>query len=237
MEAGRFTHLTRWFLYVLIASIGIGAALAIYLVLAGNWGWFETRLMLTTGVIAAASVLGMACGAAISRARGWWLPPAGIGLAVVAAALLIAGMWLELTDGTFWKWTAGAAILAVSCGHLSLLSIATLRPSHGWVQLVAYALIFGFALLLIGIIFANTGSDWIVRVLAVLGILDAAFTLLVPVVYFLDRRRLPATITDDAGLAELDAEIARLRSQLAEMEARREAWTASHPHNPALQSG
>jgi Zn-dependent protease with chaperone function len=156
---------------------------------------------------------------------------------VVGAALLIAGMWLEIDDGTFWRWTTAASILAVSCGHLSLLSIATLRPAHAWVQLVAYALIFGFAVIVIGIIFSDTGSDWVVRTLAVVGILDAAFTLLVPVVYFLDRRGLPVTITDDAGLAELDAEIARLRSQLAELEARREAWATSHPHNPALQGG
>jgi hypothetical protein len=42
-------------------------------------------------------------------------------------------------------------------------------------RLVAYGLIFVFAMIRIGLIFSNSGADTTIRVLAVVGILDAAW--------------------------------------------------------------
>ena len=230
MCAQRSSGLTRWFLYLLIASIGIGALLAIVIVLAGNWGWTEGRILLTTGVVALASVFGMACGAAMSRGVAWWLPSIGIGLAILGGAVLIAGMWLEISNVTYWRYAAAVSILAVSSAHTALLSIARLQPSHGWIQLAASGLIFVFAVILIGLIFSESGSDTVVRILAVVGILDAAFTLLVPVFHFLDRRALafePGMMPEAASLASVEAEIERLTARLAELELQRAALGAA----------
>lgn len=239
MPPQRFARVTRWFLYLLVASIAVGALLAIVIVLAGNWSWFETRVLLTTAVIAAASVSGMACGAAMSRIRALWLPGIGIGLAFLGAALVIAGMWVEVGSEDYWRWTAAVAIFAVSSAHVALLAIARLQPSHRWVQLVAYAAIFLFALILVSVIFSSSPDDAIVRVLAVVGIVDAAFTLLVPVVNFLDRRATSEaavapeehaeTAISGTDLGSIDAEIAHLKARIADLERQRRSDAGSDP--------
>jgi hypothetical protein len=216
MSGPRFSGITRWFLYLLIGSIGLGALLAIVIVLAGNWGWVETRILMTTGVVAAASVFGMACGAAMSRLGSKVVPLIGIGLAGVAAALLIAGMWAEFGGNTYWKVTASVSILAVAFAHISLLSLARLQSSLRWIQYVAYGLVFLFALTVVGMIVTETALDGVVRFLAVVGILDGAFSLLVPVVHFLNRRSGQPT-----DVAAIEAEIDRLRARIAELEAAR----------------
>ena len=226
MPGERFAKVTRWFLYLLIGSIAVGAVLAIGIVLAGDWGWFETRILLSAVTIAVASIGGMACGAAMSRLSSPWLPMLGIATAILAATQLIAGMWLEVNDGTYWKYAASVSIVAATCAHVSLLSIARLAPAHTWVQVVAYVPPFLFATILVGIIFSETGNDDTLRILAVVGILDAALTLLVPVLHFLDRGAVAAVATGGAtdtargrdDVDAIDAEIERLRTRLAELE-------------------
>lgn len=223
VSADQFKVVTRWFLYLLIGSIGVGTVLAIVIVLAGNWGWLETHILLTTGVIALTSVLGMACGAAIARVRAWGLPGIGIGLAVLAAGLLIIGIWVEPTDSAYWKATTTVSILAVAFAHTSLLALARLQDSLRWIQLAAYGAVFLFAFILIGILITETSNDGVVRFLAVVGILDAAFTLLVPVVHFLNRRAPSGAPEPMVDVAAIDAEIASLQARIAELEAAREA--------------
>ena len=242
MSSEWFSNLTRWFLYLLIGSIAVGAALSIYAILAGSWGWVETRIILTAGTIAAASLCGMACGAAISRNRYAWLPGFGIALAIIGAAMLVAGLWMEAQSADYWKATASVCIMAIALGHVALLSIARVLPAHEWVQWLAGGLAVSFAAILVVIINATHVDDGTVRLLAVVGILDAAMTLVVPIVYFLDRRAFraaqalaPATSpapTAGSGpispdLATLDAEIARLQARLDELEARRRAILAA----------
>ena len=80
------------FLYALIASVVLGALLGILTILSGRFGWLEIRVLLTTVTIAAASICGLACGAYFSTNRGKALPLAGIGLTLLAAGMILAGI-------------------------------------------------------------------------------------------------------------------------------------------------
>ncbi len=233
MSQEGFSRVTRAFLYLLIVSIGVGALLAIIVILNGNWSWFETRVLLTVGTIATASVCGMACGAAMARYRTPWLPGIGIGLAVLAAVMLIAGMWTDAASSGYWRATASVSIFAVAVAHVALLSIARVQESHQWVQVAAGAAVLLFAAYLVLLINATRTDDSSVRVLAIIGILDAALTLVVPIVHFLDRRSLPRSdegrvSRDDASTSPapwdavtIDAEIRRLQTRIDELEAQR----------------
>jgi hypothetical protein len=226
MASDRFSRVTRWFLYLLIGSIGIGAVLAIWIVLAGNWGWFEARVLLTAGVVAAGSVFGMACGAAISRSRAGFLPAAGIGLAVLGSVLLVVGMWIEIDSDGYWRSAASVCIVAAATAQVALLSLARLAPARQWIQLTAYGVALAFAALIVAVILFTLDDDATLRILAVVGILDAAMTLLVPVIHFLDRRAVDSTELrpmEPPDLAAMDSEIAHLRARLAELEAARRA--------------
>lgn len=229
--SSRLAGVTRWFLYLLIASIAIGAVLAIIIVLGGNWGWFESQVLLTTGVIAGASVLGMACAAASGRS-GSWLPLIGVGLAAVGAALLIFGIWVGDLGDAYWRSTASICILAAAAAWSSVVSLARLTPGHQWSQWLAGATAFVFALMVVGIIFGEPSGDVIFRALAVVGIVTAASGLLVPVFHFLDRHAFaevangPMSSAEPTTLEDIDTEIAELRQRIEELEARRSALGA-----------
>lgn len=229
MTTDRFARLTRWFLYLLIASIAIGAVLAIAIILAGNWDWTATRILLTAGTVAGASMVGMACGAAMSRYRTVWVPALGTGLGLLAAVLIVIGMWAELASGDYWRATASVSIFAVASAHVALLSIARLVPAHGWVQIIAGGASLMFAGILVAIVYSTSVGSGTFQLLAVIGIVAAAFTLIVPIVHFLDRRALqrtegeirPASIPPLASTqldaAAIDAEIVQLQARLAEL--------------------
>lgn len=232
MAPNRFANVTRWSLYLLIASIGLGALLAIGIVIGGDWSWPQVRILLTAVTLATASIFGMACGAAAARA-GSALPAVGIVITVVAAFLVIVGMWAEIGNADYIKATASVSIFAAASAHAALLSLARLAPSHQWIQFTAYFVTFLFGTFLTAIIFGSSSGDAL-RPLAVVGIVDAALSLLVPIVHLLDRSRIAAatavggdtvaTMTTDGrpvALTELDAEIERLQKRLADlMEAR-----------------
>jgi hypothetical protein len=114
----------RLFLYALIVSVAISAGLGILAILAGNWGWFEIRVLLTTVTISAASICGLGCGAYLAAGGNRAVPLAGIGLAMAAAAQIIVGMWSEIGGEAYWKAAASLSVFAVAFAHLSLLSIA-----------------------------------------------------------------------------------------------------------------
>src|SRR5262245_11653507 len=114
------------FLYALIGSVVLGALLGILTILSGHFGWLEIRVLLTTVTVAGASICGLACGAYLSTKRGTILPLAGIGLTLLAAVMVIAGIWQATLSDGYWQVATSASVFAVACAHLSLLSMARL---------------------------------------------------------------------------------------------------------------
>jgi hypothetical protein len=211
----------RALLVMLVGSVVGAAGLGILLVLQNRWGWFEIRVILTTIVIAVASVCGLACDMARTPRGTNGMPIAGLALTAIAALMILAGMWLDFHSEGYWKTTASAGILAVAAVHVSLLSLARLAPDHRWVLFVAWQIIFGLALLLLAMMWFEIEVDRAFRFVAALAILDAAVTLIIPILHRLGRpadAARPHSLLDAKNLASIDAEIARLKRQLAELE-------------------
>jgi hypothetical protein len=225
----------RTFLYALIASIVLSAGLGILAILAGNWGWLEIRVLLTTVTISAASICGLGCGAYLAVGGHRGLPMTGIALAIGAAALIIFGMWTEVTTEAYWKAAASLSVFAVACGHLSLLSMARLAEQFRWSLVTAYVVIFGVAALIVAMILGEPRGEAMFRLLAVAAIIDAAITILVPVFHWMSRMHgaaaMPAfAVAGDAAAADIDSrraaideEIAALKKRIAELERQRAA--------------
>ena len=148
MSTSQGAAVKRAFLYALIVSVVISAGLGILAILAGNWGWLEIRVLLTTVTISAASICGLGCGAYLAVGGNRAVPLAGIGLAIGAAAQIIVGMWTEISGEAYWKVAASLSVFAVACGHLSLLSMARLAEQFRWSLIAAYVTILGVASLL-----------------------------------------------------------------------------------------
>jgi hypothetical protein len=216
MNATQPVDVKKIFLYALIFSVALSAILGIGAILSGSWSWYEVRVLLTTFTVALASICGLANGAYLITGRGRALPLVGIGLALVAAALVIGGMWLEPPSDPYWKLTAALCIFAVACAHLSLLSMARLAHGYQWSLVSAYVVILGVAGLIVLLIVGDVpGGPGYFQLLAVAAIIDAALTILVPVFQWLSHGQVGSSVES------LDAEIARLKTRLAELEQRR----------------
>lgn len=120
------------FLYCLIVSVAIAAAVGISAILSGEFGSVEIRILLTTLTVSAGSMCGLACWAYLASRRGKILPLAGIVLTFVGSSMILIGIWGEVDSKEFWKVTASASVFAVACAHLALLSLARLAQWFQW---------------------------------------------------------------------------------------------------------
>lgn len=176
--------LKKIFLYVLIASVIFSAVVGIGVILFGNFGKFEIRVLMTTLTVTVTSILGLACGAYIETGRGRYLPVAGIVLSIVSAIMLFFVIWDVLDDSEiFIKSVVTTSLLAASCSHLSLLSIARLDKRFAWSRIVAFICVGLLAAILLYILWfePDPSGDIISRVIGVLSILIAAVTVITPI--------------------------------------------------------
>jgi hypothetical protein len=215
-------RLKKPLLYSLIVSVILGAILGIILVLRNTWGWFEIRVMLTTVIIAVASLCGLACELSKLPFGMNGLPRAGLILTCLAAAILMLGMWTDNESEEFWKAAITVCIFAVATVHVCLLSIARLVGRFRWITFIGTQLIFGLAVMLAVAIISEIDSEGIWRFIAALSIVVAAITLVIPILHRIGRmeghREELLLPTDQRNVASIDAEIAHLREQIDKLQ-------------------
>jgi hypothetical protein len=209
-------NLRRLFLYLLIGSIGLSALIGIGVLLFGNFGSIEVRVLFTTLTVTVTSIFGLACGAYLETGRGRYLPITGIALSIVAALMCFLIIWDVLDDNeVFIKSFLTATMIAAACSHLSLLSLARLDKKFSWTRIAAVACVVLLCAILLYILwFEPEGdSDLIYRILGVLGILVASITVVTPILHKLSSK--------DGESEKIDTEIEQLKAQIAELEKRR----------------
>ena len=195
-------NLRRLFLISLIASVVTSAVIGIGVLLLGNFGLIEVRILMTTLVITIVSVLGLACGAYVEIRGGKHLPYAGIALSIISGLMSFFIIWDILDDDEiFIKSFLTVTLLATACSHLSLLALARLDRRFSWTRIAAVVCVVLLCSILLYILwFEPTGeSDLIYRVLGVLGILLASITVVTPVLHKLS--------SDKTDIEKIDAEI------------------------------
>ena len=205
--------LRRSFLYLLIASVAVSAVFAIAVILFGDFGDFEVRVMMTTLTLTAASILGLACGAAIEAGKARIHPYSGIAAAILSALALFLIIWNVFDDSKVYiKSTMTVVIVAVVCSHLSLLALARLDARFRWSWAAALVLDWALAAIILFLMWfePEEDSDIVFRVIAVLSILIGAVTVMTPVFHKLSG--------PDDPRAEIDAELVRLRERIDELE-------------------
>lgn len=206
-------NIRKLFLYVLIVSVAVSALIGIGVIIFGNFGELETRTLATTTVITITSILGLACGAYFESGKGRTLPIVGIVSAIISCILWIISIWArEQENSLFFKSLASATLMAASCAHLSLLSLARLDRKFIWAKYAAHGTVWTLLAILITVIWfeIEVEDNVIARTLGVLGIIIGALTILTPVLHKLSSRVL--------SNGEIDAEIARLQARIEELE-------------------
>lgn len=216
MENMKDINLKKLFLYLLIASVSISALIGIGVILFGNLGDLETKVLLTTFTITCTSVLGLACGAYFETGRGKFMPLAGIVCALLAAIVWILLIWEIIAEGDFAiKLGLSLTLLAASLSHLSLISLARLEKKFYWAIYSIHTAVWSLAAILLWLIWIepNFNEDLVTKIIGVLSIIIAALTIITPVFHKLS----DTTAKED----EIDEEIERLKKRIAELEVRK----------------
>ena len=111
-------------LQVLIASVVISAALAIFSLLRGEFSDTDGRILLTALSIAAASVLTLSNGIAIEQGRSRTLSTLAIIVSVSGFGMLVVTIWNGFDLDNLVKTAASTIFIGVTLTHwLSLIHI------------------------------------------------------------------------------------------------------------------
>jgi len=209
-------NIKRIFLYTLIASVVLSAVIGIGVVLFGDFGQTEVRVLMTTLTVTITSILGLACGAYFETGRGRLLPSAGIALSLAAALMSFLIIWDVLDDSeTFIKSFVSVTLLAAACSHLSLLLLARLDRRFVWSRTASFICVGLLTAVLIFITWLQepVSDETTARILGVLSILVASLTVMTPVFHKLSNA--------ETNVDAIDEEIARLRRKIEELEAQK----------------
>ena len=217
-------NIKKTFLYTLIGSIAVSTLLGIWAILSGEFGEFQAKILGTTLTVVGTSLLGLACGAFLESPHSGekilkTIPIAGIILAFVAAITVLIMIWGQLDN--IWKIAAISAIFAFSLAQLSLLSLANLSDRFQWILTVAYLVILSLAAInsILIIVEPNSESNFVMRLIGVLTVIDAAITVMIPIFHRLSKGDFS---NNQNGIGKIEAEIAKLKDTLIQLEQQRE---------------
>lgn len=190
-------------LWFLIISVSLSALLGIFAILSGTFGQFEARIILTTITISAASICALAAGALWESRGSRTLPRIAVVLAILAAVLIIIGIWVKISSEEFWKLNATVGVLAIATAQACLISLARLAPRFAWTRTVALLGIVFLAASIILTIWGEINEEGFFKAMGATAILVAAMTIMMPIFHRLSRADLideKASLYDDRQL-------------------------------------
>ena len=133
---------------------------------------------------------------------------------------MLFGMWLSSTSINYWSTIATISIFAVAITHICLLSLPRLPGKLKWLYVVECQIIFGLAIMLSLIPWGILDEPFYI-LMAVLGIVDAAFSLLIPVLAKIHRLqdgiRPKLSHLEEKSLADIEDEIEELEGRLQDL--------------------
>lgn len=180
-------------LWIVIASVSISALLGIVVLLGGNFGDAQWKVLGTTTSVTGASFLAMASTTVWGRRYIGWLAPLGATSGIVGFAIVVAGIWVDPSGSDVW-WQSAATLIVVAsaASYAALVTRAALTGAQRWAQWVAYAADALLALMVIAIVWSDGGGDIAARGIGVLAIVLASSTVLLPVFHRMSAQRPPA---------------------------------------------
>lgn len=189
MDREFIAQLRRASLYSFVIFLCGSALVLIVAVLSGSFGDFEVKVLLTALVVTVLSI-GIFCCAAYIQARDFPLPGyGGIILVIVAAAMVTVGIWNNSIGDDYWKTTAVFSIFAVFSSQFLILLTAQLDFSLRWVFIVTGLSIYILATTVSYVIYSEADDESLIKAIAVLAILVALETLVIPILHRIGKSR------------------------------------------------
>ena len=207
----------RLFLWTLIASLCVTAAVAIGTLLFAEFDDNATRILLTTTFLSVASLLALPAGILLDQGRATTL--AWTVIVASAAAFVVAMVAVWAAEDTDWVWKLALTLgLAAVAGSQAAASTARRRPEDGARLVWLYAVAIFLSVLLVTLIgvaaWKEIDSSGYYRFLGATSIAAVLATLLQPIVRRLQGPpreghelvlRLDRAPSDEAVAAAVDA--------------------------------
>lgn len=172
----------------IILFVVVNAAVGIAMVVAGGddqLGDTDGNVLLTTLTVSGAGLLMLICFLAFEARRPVILPafPAFVVATIlIGLVLVVLHIWVDVDSEPVANGTATIAVVAVASSHICLLSMARIRLTFAWLPLLAVIFTVGLAASIVYIVWNDDREALHWRILAVLAILTAATSVLVPIV-------------------------------------------------------
>lgn len=199
-----YTSVMKMALRGFLGFLAITALIAIISVLGGDFGEFELKVILTSLTLSLTSICAMSCAAFMARSKQQTIGMVGIAVAVIGAAMTIAGVWGEVSGDAYWKTTLTFGITALACAHGFLLILPDLgRAVNRWFRPAALGSVAILALQIIAAAWGEINEDGYYRTMAAVAIVVGLATASLPILIKLKkddetrRKKLVLTKLDD----------------------------------------
>ena len=189
-NAMKWKAATRVALIALLAALAMNALIGIIIVLKGDFGDTEGKLLGTTFGLALFTVLAIPSTVQLGRGRFYALSGFGISVSVIAFILAGSAIW---SDGAFedvflTKLMVTFGVMAFASNHAALLLLASATPKVIKVTLFAtITMLVVIAVALITSVWLEDLPKEIARPLTVFAILDVLGSMAVPMLSKLNR--------------------------------------------------
>jgi hypothetical protein len=140
----------------------------------------------------------LAAGALWENRRERTFPGITVALAILAAAVIIIGIWGKISTISYWKFSATVGVLAIGFAQACLTSLARLAPRFAWTRTIALVAVFFLAALIIIAICTEVSSEGFFKTMGATAILVAALTIMMPIFHRLSRGDLSHTPQETA---------------------------------------
>lgn len=194
-----FAQVRRVLLKVFIGFFSLTALIAIVSLLSHEFGETQLKVLATTFSMMAGSICAMSCAAFMERNHARPVGFAGILAACISVVLVIAGVWAEISQETYWKTTVTVTVVAVAFAHGCLLRLPNLAASYRWTQTVAAILIGVLAIQIIVAVCNEISDEGYYRFMAVSAVLVVLATLVVPICSKLAAPEAPQPVSSATG--------------------------------------
>lgn len=179
------------FLWMMIASLTLAAALGVWALLIPRTGWVQEYVLISSLLVGAFSLPAFGCAIVLHRRRDRPIMWLGIAAAAGALAVWLAAIWTQrmpwwIPDDV-WRIGGSLTTLTLWAAHFGLLRLAKL--SQPWARMVSTATLALGGLLALTIIIAMWAEPiaeefW--RLLAVLSILAVCGTIVTPILTLIE---------------------------------------------------
>jgi hypothetical protein len=170
-------------LLTLAGLLTVSGALAIGILLFGDFGETEGRVLATTGLLATYGILALPAAMLVDRGRLYVLAAVVLALALAGASLAIAAVWVSAPSDTYGKAIGTVTALLVAGTQMSALVLR--RPERDralsrWLFAMSCVLAFVAATMFAVLLWVGIDSDRYGRVLAAVVVLDVLVVALQP---------------------------------------------------------